>query len=94
MSELSLTLRHRRTTAGYQAEARALAKIEESVSGDLLQDADRPRMLRRRGFYCFCPCFLACIFAHQLSQLMFDGDSRRKLELSSEMMRAHWLLLS
>src|SRR5205807_3764253 len=59
--------------------------------GDLLQDADRPRMLASRGFYCFCRCFLACIFGHQLSELMFDSDSRRKLELSSEMMRAHWL---
>jgi hypothetical protein len=66
---------------------------KEKASGDFLQDADRPRMLARGGFYCFCGRFLARIFGHQLPQLMFDSNSRRKLELSSKMMRAHWALL-
>src|SRR5271167_139914 len=65
-----------------------------NASGDLLQDANLTRMLASRGFQCFCPCFLACIFGHHLSQLVFDSECRRKLELSSEMMRAHLALLS
>jgi hypothetical protein len=66
-------------------------KDGKNASGGLLLDANLTQMLASRRFYCFCPCFLACIFDHQLSELMFDSDSRRKLDLSSEMMRAHWL---
>jgi hypothetical protein len=71
-------------------EACAVAKKEEP-SGNFLQGAGLPCMLVRRGFYCSYPRFLARIFGHQLSELMFDSDSRRKLELSSKMMRAHCL---
>ena len=42
---------------------------------------------------CPCLCLLECIFKHQLSELMFDGDCRRKFEFSSESVRAHWPLL-
>ena len=38
-------------------------------------------------------CRLDRIFKHQLSELMFDGDCRRKFEFSSEPVRAHWPLL-
>jgi hypothetical protein len=78
------------TVSASEALVRTSA-VTENVLGDLLEDADRPRILGRRGFYCSRPCFLACIFHHQLSELMFNGDSRRKLELSPEMIRAHWL---
>ena len=62
----------------------------ENASGSLLGGANLPRM-PGCGLYCFCPRFLARIFGHQLSELMFDSGSRRKLELSSKMMSAHWL---
>ena len=63
----------------------------ENASGGLLEGADLPRRLASGSFYCVCPRFVARIFGHQLSELMFDSDSRRKLELSSKMMCAHWL---
>jgi hypothetical protein len=51
-------------------------------------------MLAGWGFYCFCPGFLARLFGHQLSELVFDSECRRQLELSPKMMRAHLTLLS
>src|SRR5205814_1133815 len=42
---------------------------------------------------CSCLCLLERIFKHQLSELMFDGDCRRKFEFFSEPVRAHWPLL-
>jgi hypothetical protein len=42
---------------------------------------------------CPCLCRLDRIFKHQLSELMFDGDCRRKFEFSSEPVCAHWALL-
>jgi hypothetical protein len=46
---------------------------------------------------CFSPCFrlyfLDLIFSHPHSDLMFDGDCRRKFDFSSEPMSAHWVLL-
>ena len=38
-------------------------------------------------------CRLDRIFKHQLSELMFDDDCRRKLDFSSEPVRTHWPLL-
>jgi hypothetical protein len=62
----------------------------KNASGDLLQGANLPRMLARQGFYI---SFLARIFGHQHSDLVFDDECRRKLELSSKPMRAHLALL-
>ena len=42
---------------------------------------------------CSCLCLLDRIFKHQLSDLMFDGDCRRKFDFSSEPVCAHWALL-
>jgi hypothetical protein len=42
---------------------------------------------------CSCLCLLGRIFKHQFSELMFDGDCRRKFDFSSEPMCAHWALL-
>jgi hypothetical protein len=45
----------------------------------------------------FSPCFrlypLDLILSHPHSDLMFDGDSRRKFDFPSEPVRAHWVLL-
>src|SRR6266446_2878845 len=42
---------------------------------------------------CFSLCFLGLILGHQHSELMFDGDRRRKFDFSSEPVIAHWTLL-
>jgi hypothetical protein len=42
---------------------------------------------------CSCLCRLDRIFKHQFSNLMFDGDCRRKFDFSSEPVFAHWALL-
>jgi hypothetical protein len=46
---------------------------------------------------CFSPCFSLyprhLVASHQRSDLMLDGHCRRKFYLSSEPVRAHWVLL-
>src|SRR6476659_9371096 len=42
---------------------------------------------------CSCLGLLGRIFKHQFSELMFDGDCRRKFDFSSEPVCAHWALL-
>src|SRR6201989_2414104 len=58
---------------------------------------ERWRFFAQLSASCFSPCSCLCllegIFKHQLSELMFDGDCRRKFEFLSEPVRAHWPLL-
>jgi hypothetical protein len=42
---------------------------------------------------CFRVCLLGRLFEHQFSDLMLDGNRRRKFDLSSEPACVHWKLL-
>src|SRR5712692_6972191 len=42
---------------------------------------------------CFSVCLLDLMLSHPHSDLLFDSDCRRKLDFSSEPVRAHWALL-
>lgn len=44
------------------------------------------------SFFSCCLGLLDRLFEHQFSELMFDGDCRRKFDCSSEPLNAHWAL--
>jgi hypothetical protein len=56
---------------------------------------ERSRFFAQLSANCFssCSCLLDRIFKHQFSDLMFDGDCRRKFDFSSEPVCAHWAFL-